>query len=1049
MPGFPLGHLIDDFIEKLVTNNPTYAPAGPPDFTSEQIVAMTKTFSDIATSVHNHILSWYVTNDQPFPDEMVKVSKLDPTSGYLEDKLDGKTLRVNPDTLKAEVYSLPYATDIIIGGVNISRNPESCIVVKADGLYVRTQQNLFLSNSLTEIPTVKATKDYVTQMIVNITGGGGLGDMLKMEYDVNGDGVVDNAEMLGGQLPDFYLDFNNLNNIPEAFDKYNFYENVQFNYNQLLNPVIHNLANDPLFSLSGGQLYFNTTQKRLMFFDTVSWLPCFSAIDDFINLTEGTAISDDDYLVIYDTSVSSYRRISRSNLTTGLGAGIANAYDKVTDGSITANATSNDTLMFRAGVGLTVVVGSNNATYGDNVLYGIDLLGLPLVTTLIGGDTIITNISAVGDRRISWADFKNQLQTDKFVKGPTSSNSGYIPTYENTSGNLLSTGYSVATSITTSTTAIPTSNAVKTYVDGLVGSGDGLWTLSGGYLSPLTSSNIISLGLSSGIGFGDNDTHIKQTVDDVLAFTANNSNVFNIDQFSVEVVNSFLHVHKSSLGYATYGILVNGNLNEGIRIYGSQGTLGYNYLGEGTAFSAFTKTNRTGLDIYREENVTSSDYSSMLSLRGVYTGPSTAYSIANRYIYIIDDSPTGNNNTSKILEASIGSGGSTVTRLLLWPRVSNIDNAVAYLLDTVNNLTATNSLLMSLRNAGSQKFSVDGLGNLSIARSMYQSFGTDGITLHSLTGGNTQTTGKAVLDLYLDSGNNLQIVRFGNASTATLFSMATANSAAFYNDGGNILIGTIDDQIIHFATNNLIRASLSSTGLKLSTTYTTYTPTDKLSVLTSTVSAGMGLYTFATGGASTFNFYRSQGALGTLTTTPASSILGAIKGYSVNSQSQLTHNIALYFIQDGDAKTNNNNGSMVLSTINGTETDLVDRFKWYANGNFAAAGTVLGSQSIPSDIRLKHDIGNIDNPLGTIKSLRGVRFKYNTNYKPNDQRDHLGLIAQEVVDILPILVTLHPIFSMGDKEFETVNYTEIIPILIEAIKELSSMVENLSLGTIK
>ena len=51
-------------------------------------------------------------------------------------------------------------------------------------------------NDDTKIPTSGAIVDYVT--------GLGGGDMTKAEYDADGDGVVDDSEKLGGQLPGYY-----------------------------------------------------------------------------------------------------------------------------------------------------------------------------------------------------------------------------------------------------------------------------------------------------------------------------------------------------------------------------------------------------------------------------------------------------------------------------------------------------------------------------------------------------------------------------------------------------------------------------------------------------------------------------------------------------------------------------------------------------------------------------------------------------------------------------------------------------------------------------
>lgn len=53
-----------------------------------------------------------------------------------------------------------------------------------------------VSNTHEEIPTSKAVLDAMV--------AGGAGDMLKAIYDINGNGIVDNSERLGGELPEHY-----------------------------------------------------------------------------------------------------------------------------------------------------------------------------------------------------------------------------------------------------------------------------------------------------------------------------------------------------------------------------------------------------------------------------------------------------------------------------------------------------------------------------------------------------------------------------------------------------------------------------------------------------------------------------------------------------------------------------------------------------------------------------------------------------------------------------------------------------------------------------
>ena len=75
-------------------------------------------------------------------------------------------------------------------------------------------------------------------------------------------------------------------------------------------------------------------------------------------------------------------------------------------------------------------------------------------------------------------------------------------------------------------------------------------------------------------------------------------------------------------------------------------------------------------------------------------------------------------------------------------------------------------------------------------------------------------------------------------------------------------------------------------------------------------------------------------------------------------------------------------------------------------------------------------------------SLGGYYFKENELAKElgyeNDKRQ-VGVSAQEVHDVLPEVVTSAPI----DDKYLTVWYDKLVPLLIEAIKELSAKVDKL------
>lgn len=101
-------------------------------------------------------------------------------------------------------------------------------------------------------------------------------------------------------------------------------------------------------------------------------------------------------------------------------------------------------------------------------------------------------------------------------------------------------------------------------------------------------------------------------------------------------------------------------------------------------------------------------------------------------------------------------------------------------------------------------------------------------------------------------------------------------------------------------------------------------------------------------------------------------------------------------------------------------------------GTIRATGDITASYS---DDRLKIRIENISDALHKVNELNGFY------YRPNDTAQALGYVdkieigvsAQEVEKQFPELVTEAPI----DSKYLTVKYDKLVPVLIEAIKELT------------
>jgi hypothetical protein len=100
-----------------------------------------------------------------------------------------------------------------------------------------------------------------------------------------------------------------------------------------------------------------------------------------------------------------------------------------------------------------------------------------------------------------------------------------------------------------------------------------------------------------------------------------------------------------------------------------------------------------------------------------------------------------------------------------------------------------------------------------------------------------------------------------------------------------------------------------------------------------------------------------------------------------------------------------------------------------ADGNTSTTGNITATAYFhSSDRRLKADVQDIKG-LETILALHGVRYTWRKDGSPD-----IGLIAQEVEEILPELVTVNPETGM-----KAVKYGNIVAPLIEATKELHGL----------
>ena len=113
--------------------------------------------------------------------------------------------------------------------------------------------------------------------------------------------------------------------------------------------------------------------------------------------------------------------------------------------------------------------------------------------------------------------------------------------------------------------------------------------------------------------------------------------------------------------------------------------------------------------------------------------------------------------------------------------------------------------------------------------------------------------------------------------------------------------------------------------------------------------------------------------------------------------------------------------------------------------NIASDGVVtIAAGTVTSDQELKENIEPINNGLNIINQLEGKTFTWKNSAKMPTGTKY-GLIAQELEKVLPDLVYENSgVYEKEDGTFyKSVNMNGVIPVLIEAVKELSAKVEAL------
>jgi hypothetical protein len=329
--------------------------------------------------------------------------------------------------------------------------------------------------------------------------------------------------------------------------------------------------------------------------------------------------------------------------------------------------------------------------------------------------------------------------------------------------------------------------------------------------------------------------------------------------------------------------------------------------------------------------------------------------------------------------------------------------------------------------------------------------------------------------IILMSGNhsiNSTSFNIGNSTINTVanssvLSTGISNFSTGANVGSNVNLTTAGLQV----GNSTINTFINSVSIKMNGNPTLTIGNSTISAtINSTVYSGLTLI------ANNAAFLGSVAAASYLTSATAASTYLTLSGVAADSSKLNGSSASSYQTISGlSANVANmtcNNalflGGVAFSSyahlsgsVNITITGTLAAGNVTSTGNVTATGNVIGTFVIgtsdviagTSDARLKIVKGLITGTeaLDMLDVMSSYRYNLRSDIPnmPSDDRDHVGLMVQEVEPMLPEVISPAPFdigengVSLSGEDYKTIRYEKLVPILVAAIKELRSELDEL------
>ena len=173
--------------------------------------------------------------------------------------------------------------------------------------------------------------------------------------------------------------------------------------------------------------------------------------------------------------------------------------------------------------------------------------------------------------------------------------------------------------------------------------------------------------------------------------------------------------------------------------------------------------------------------------------------------------------------------------------------------------------------------------------------------------------------------------------------------------------------------------------------------------------------------------------------------------YTADGNYGMTLNGTAFRLENDRRRNSSTQDIHTGNTHDYTFYDASHGIRWYTagaeemrledDGDLHVDGDVIAFSTTVSDERLKDNVQTIENATEKVSKLRGVSYTWNDGSRKGERE--IGVIAQEVEEVVPEIVHEKKLPFVDDQVYKTVDYEKLVALLIESNKELAARVETL------